>query len=290
MTRRPLQARVARGCVSGLLAAAVLLAGAAAAPAAPMLRRAAVSRNWAGYVTRGRRVRFRYVSATWIAPTATCGLPYPTYSATWVGLGGFSHKSSALEQVGTELDCTSSGTARSYAWYELVPAPSRRIRIPISPGDAIVASVAVIGRRVTLKLADATEGRSFAKTVNFGGADVTTADWIVEAPSACMTDGRCHPLPLADFESVQFSNARATSTAAIRGAIASPRWARTRITLEAGVQPGADVVMATASALMDAGSAFSVTYAQVPASQSATGFHRDLGYARAGWGSKTMLR
>ena len=36
----------------------------------------------------------------------------PTYSAYWVGLGGGGQQSTALEQIGTQGDCSASGTPR----------------------------------------------------------------------------------------------------------------------------------------------------------------------------------
>ena len=56
----------------------------------------------------------------------------PTYSAYWVGLGGGGQQSSALEQIGTQADCSTSGTATYYAWYELVPSAP----VKLVPGDS----------------------------------------------------------------------------------------------------------------------------------------------------------
>src|SRR5438067_2659820 len=77
--------------VAGLLA---LAAGPAAARAASI-----VSSNWAGYVAHRPGVSFRTVAATWKEPRPACGTPFPGYSSTWVGLGGFRSATSALEQV-----------------------------------------------------------------------------------------------------------------------------------------------------------------------------------------------
>ena len=47
----------------------------------------------------------------------------------------------------------------------------------------------------------------------------TSAEWIVEAPAACVATGRCEQLPLSNFETVDFSNAHATTTAGKVGTV-----------------------------------------------------------------------
>lgn len=75
-------------------------AGAAGAAVTP-----ATSANWAGYAvtgsTTGAPATFTRVFAAWVQPTATCVQGQATYSAFWVGLGGYNPGSQALEQVGT---------------------------------------------------------------------------------------------------------------------------------------------------------------------------------------------
>src|SRR5947209_25549 len=107
------------------------------APAA--LADTSASANWAGYAVHHPGISFRTVSASWTQPTAACTPGNPTYSAYWVGLGGFSATSRALEQIGTETDCNFAGDAVLSAWYELVPAPSTPIRLAVRPGDAVTA-------------------------------------------------------------------------------------------------------------------------------------------------------
>ena len=43
-----------------------------------------------------------------------------TYSSVWVGLGGYAQTSRALEQIGTEADCSAAGQATYSAWFEVV--------------------------------------------------------------------------------------------------------------------------------------------------------------------------
>ena len=243
--------------------------GVALAGAAPAAADTTVSSNWAGYAVHRNGVTFSRVSAAWREPSARCTGSSPTYSAVWVGLGGYSVTSRALEQIGTELDCTAGGAVRSSAWYELVPKPSRPIYLHVRPGDSITASVVVVGHRATLKLTDRTTHRTFQKTVHPPVVDVSSAEWIVEAPSDCVSATECQTLPLANFGSARFSLARTETTTGHVGTIADPNWNTTKIRLRPGghefinYRPGDRAGAAAPSPLTAGGSAFSVTYSTV---------------------------
>jgi hypothetical protein len=119
---------------AALAAAAIVAATLCAAPAA--LAKTTTSSNWAGYAVHHPGVSFRQVSGTWTQPNATCIPGQSTYSAVWVGIGGYKPTSNALEQIGTEVDCNRAGNTVSSAWYELARrrAPCLRHR-PRSSGD-----------------------------------------------------------------------------------------------------------------------------------------------------------
>src|SRR5438045_7249221 len=55
------------------------------------------SSNWAGYTVHRAGVRFTKVLAAWRQPAPSCVGGQRTFSAVWVGLGGYSASSSALE-------------------------------------------------------------------------------------------------------------------------------------------------------------------------------------------------
>jgi hypothetical protein len=223
------------------------------------------SSNWAGYAVHRSGVRFRTVVGSWTQPDVTCTPGRATYSSVWVGIGGYDLSSPALEQIGTELDCTAGGRVVSNVWYELVPAPSRATKLAVAPGDRIRASVAVAGNRVKLTLADLTRRRSFTKTVHATVLDTTSAEWIVEAPSACGTATDCLTLPLADFGSAAITGARATTTSGHRGSITDGRWSTTKISLAENARrfagsPADRPVLAQPSGLTADGTGFSVSY------------------------------
>src|SRR5579875_2374458 len=122
-----------------VLAAAAFAAvpAAASADATPM----SVSENWAGYAASpSNSSGFTSVSGSWVQPAATCSSGQ-SYSAFWVGLGGASENSQALEQDGTQADCTASGQATYYAWYELVPAAPVKLSMAVKPGDHMSSKV-----------------------------------------------------------------------------------------------------------------------------------------------------
>jgi hypothetical protein len=236
----------------------------AAAPAAQA--NGTPSANWAGYAVHG--TTFEGVSGRWRQPYAVCSPSHRTYSAMWVGLGGYSLTANNLEQVGTELDCK-NGQPRSSAWFEIVPAPSHTISLRVRQGDRISASVRVVGSAVVLTIEDVTTHHTFRKTFHPSSLDVTSAEWILEAPSACVFGSTaCQTLPLTDFGQATFWSARAETTAGQIGTISSSNWQRTKINLApqgqqfVSNQPGITTLGpgAKPSSLNPYGGSFKVTY------------------------------
>jgi Peptidase A4 family len=242
-----------------LLSALLLLA---AAPAA--LADTTESANWAGYAAHRSGVEFKKVVATWRQPSASCSAGNPTFSSIWIGLGGYSLSAQALEQIGSEVDCTIDGQVVSTAWYEIVPAPSHTLRMTVAPGDQLSASVIVTGHQVRLALSDLTRHRSFTRTVHAGVVDVSSAEWILEAPSECAGTSQCQILNLADFGTATFARARATTTSGHTGSLSDRRWRLTKIILSGGqrrfIASASTQGQATPSALTAGGSAFTIAY------------------------------
>ncbi|HWF50188.1 MAG TPA: G1 family glutamic endopeptidase [Solirubrobacteraceae bacterium] len=245
----------------------LLLAGLGALLAVPAAAGAntITSNNWSGYAVHRSGVSFERATATWRQPAAVCAAGTAAYSAFWVGIGGYSLSSSAMEQIGSELDCNADGSQSLSAWYELVPAPSRTIRITVAGGDLITASIAVAGKQVTMTLSDRTRHERFVKTVHVRTLDLTSAEWIAEAPSECSTATTCTTLPLADFGAVRFANASAQTDTGASASISSPLWNTTKILLgysSAGTSFVAktSTAHATPSALLSGGGQFLVSY------------------------------
>ncbi len=195
---------------------------------------AAVSENWAGYVAGSDNSGFSAVSAAWTQPRVDCSTTdAATYSAYWVGLGGGGENSNALEQIGTQADC-SNGSASYYAWYELVPSAPVELKLSVQPGDQLWARTAVDGNQVSFYIRDRTTGQTWTRTLTMTSAtpDTSTAEWVTEAPSECQGDatGNCTPLTLADFGTAKFTDAYTTSDGHT-GAISDSDWTTEAIEL-----------------------------------------------------------
>jgi hypothetical protein len=201
------------------------------------------STNWAGYVVAGQdpattpapttpepALSFTNVSGRWVQPALACVRSKPTFAAFWVGIGGSTPASQALEQVGTQATCTSAGKATYSMWYEVVPAPSVGIKFKVFPGNSISASVQVTGTRVTLRIRNLTRRTLFTKTLSVAEPDLSSAEWIAEAPSGCNAAG-CRQLPLAQFRPVTFTSATATTSDGHVGTISDPAWSPTMFDL-----------------------------------------------------------
>jgi hypothetical protein len=229
------------------------------------------SSNWAGYAVHRRGISFRFATATWQISTAMCVAGQPTFSATWVGIGGYSLRSRALEQIGTETNCGAHGRILTRAWYELLPAAAHAIHLLVRPGDRVRASVKITGRVVVLWLDNLTTHRRFHRKLHTAAIDTGSAEWIEEAPSACATGGGCRILPLADFEQVHFSQVSATAASGRRGGIRGGDWAHTAIYMTDGgpvFVARSSIVLAAPSPLGGPGRAFTITY-RAPAPSSA---------------------
>jgi hypothetical protein len=242
----------------------------------------AVSSNWSGYAVTG--AAYSSVTGTWTEPTAHCSSTTAsvTASAFWVGLGGDSSSSHALEQAGTEADCA-SGSAHYSAWYELVPAASVTLPLFISAGDRVSATVNVQNTMVTVEVDDLTAGKSVTKSLTMASPEVSSAEWIAEAPSA-VTNVGTEVLPLTDFGSVAFSDAHATTSSGATGTISDGTWTATRIELDTssggpgghgrfagpGSQFGAQITASQAipTTLSTGGSSFRVTWKTTATTQT----------------------
>ena len=162
------------------------------------------SSNWSGYAATGS---FTSVSANWTQPTGHCTTA-TRYSSFWVGLDGFN--STTVEQTGSEVDCR-GGRPVYYSWYEMYPAFPHNFSNTVRPGDRFFGSVTYNGgSSYTLVLQDITEGWAHTVHASLSGAANSSAEVIAEAP-CCTAGGGI--LPLADFGTVNFTNATANGSA-----------------------------------------------------------------------------
>jgi len=201
-----------------------------------------ISSNWSGYAVVApdeNPLAFSDVTGTWVEPKAQCIPGRRDASAFWVGLGGYSNTATALEQLGTAAECTGVRKKPAhYAWWEVVPGPSVMIPLAVAPGDTITAAVLVEGSTIKLSLKNVTHGTRFSKVIEASQAlDVTSAEWIAEAPSECSGPGQCRPVPLTDFGTVTFTKAAAIGNGH-PGTITDGRWSASPIELVTGGAAG----------------------------------------------------
>jgi hypothetical protein len=238
-----------------------------------------VSSNWAGYAAvapDGAAVSFANVTGTWVVPRVTCTRQRADAVAFWVGLGGYAADSNALEQLGTAAQCDGfTSKPMYYAWWEIVPAVSVQIPLKVRPGDTITAAVAVSGAKVVMSLKDVTRKTRFSKVQTVSQAlDITSAEWIAEAPADCGSSNSCQLIKLSNFGAVTFSKIAATGNS-LPGTLAGPQnqpapvWVAMPITLvhdrTAGsyfdqTDPDGNAVGAVPGDVSTDGRSFSVTW------------------------------
>jgi hypothetical protein len=178
------------------------------------------SNNWSGYnqgtLEQGGAKQFNAIAGDWTVPTASAHKSGESeYSSTWIGIGGGCVDAgcvvgdSTLIQAGTEQDFT-GGKAVYSAWYELIPAPSISVSLPVKAGDVIHSEISesVAGSNVwTILLKNVTTGKSFTTTVPYSSTHAT-AEWIEETPVVFDSNGNVSVGPLPKLSTVRFNNAR----------------------------------------------------------------------------------
>jgi hypothetical protein len=213
----------------------------------------AYSTNWSGYAVSAAAGAVTAVSGSWVVPQIVAG-SNSGYSSAWVGIDGYN--SSSVEQLGTDSDMV-NGIPRYYAWWEMYPNPSNTISsMTVNPGDSISASVSYTSNGFVLQIMDTTSNHSFSTTQRSSTAQLSSAEWIQEAPSSFTG-----VLPLANFGKINFSNSQATISGTT-GQIDAPAWSSQSTAIEMVTSTGS--VKAAPSGLTDSGnpttSSFSVTW------------------------------
>jgi len=249
--------RIVLKAAPAIVLVAVLLAAipAYASPGAPRIPglRLSTSTNWSGYavqtsLTRPKSGVVTDVSGSWMVTTVTPTPPYKTYSASWIGIDGYS--SGTVEQIGTESDWI-NGAAVYSAWYEMYPKWSVSITsVHVKPGDWVTAEVVYTSTKAfVLTLTNVTTGEAFTTTQKSGSAKRSSAEWIVEAPWSGGT------LPLANFGEIPFTRASATINRHT-GTISDSLWQHDPLTMVGASR----TTLAVPSDLSSDGSAFSMTW------------------------------
>ena len=211
----------------------------------------AQSTNWSGEIDTG--AEFTGIQGEWVVPTVAPSVGHE-YSATWVGIDGATNTS--LIQVGTEQD-SGRGTNGYFAWYEILPSAAIPLGGPVSPGDAMKASITELEPGTwEIIIKNLTANWSVSNDFAYDGPGAS-AEWIEEAPTVNNVQST-----LADFGSMDFSNL----------AVDSPDSARAVMTPVSMVNTS-DVVIAYPGLFDGATDSFPITFGMPAPPSSLTGFH-----------------
>ncbi|KAK9777566.1 putative Aspergillopepsin-2 [Seiridium cardinale] len=174
------------------------------------------STNWAGAVLIGSG--YKAVTGTFVVPTPSVpsgGSSRTEYAASaWVGIDGDTAQNSILQ---TGVDFYVEGSSISFdAWYEWYPDYAYTFSgITISAGDTITVTVTATSTTAgTAVVKNVSTGKSVTHTFSGSspGLQELNAEWIVEDFSSGSS-----LVPFADFGSVTFTNAYATTSSGTVG-------------------------------------------------------------------------
>lgn len=164
------------------------------------------SPNWSGYGVGGGP--YTAVSGTFTVPSLYNTDPAGTDMSEWVGIDGFSD--SSLIQAGIQEYPDPSDTDLFYIvpWWEILPANQTNITgMTIAPGNSITVDIGQLsGTTWAITLEDDSTEQSFTTDRTYS-ADLSSAEWIVEAP-----DENESPTQLADYSATGFSGMGITGT------------------------------------------------------------------------------
>lgn len=169
---------------------------------------------WAGYLATSDGP-YGGVQASWTVPAAPCtgnaGRNTTTY--VWIGEGGYLRGlASPLIQAGTASDCL-VGLARYHAFYEWFPGiDAMDFPIMVRSGDTVTVHLQESRPDLwTLEVRNESTG-DHATTSVFFSADTGSAEFIVERPTLCSSDG-CGQVALGKFRSISFHDIKLQTAA-----------------------------------------------------------------------------
>lgn len=180
--------------------------------------------HWSGYVAETNFAdpqpgSVTAVNGSWVVPVVSGPPTGSTNASIWVGIDG--NGNSTVEQIGTSEKVV-DGQPIYYAWWEMYSTIAQQPEQPIYsmtivPGDSISASVQYMTTgpyRGLFDLSIVDNSRpddsfnTYASSPVYQNplAQLSTAEWIVEAPESAATGS---VEPLANFGQVTFTNATA---------------------------------------------------------------------------------
>jgi hypothetical protein len=162
------------------------------------------SENYAGYSVHNlaQPAAYQKVSGRWSVPRAHCSPGETSDSSIWVGMTDDVATPGLLAQLGTDSGCQ-DGQPLYYVWWEMYPAYSVPLDLPLKPGDTATASVAFQQGKFRLSIDVPGEGIHFS-TVQAGKVSETSiAECIVEPPTVTdLATKKNHLAQLTNFGKV----------------------------------------------------------------------------------------
>jgi hypothetical protein len=160
------------------------------------------SNFYAGYAATdfARSVTYQKVTGRWTVPQAHCSPGESSLSAIWVGMTSDASDQSLLAQLGTDSDCQ-SGDPQYFMWWEVFPAPSVPLDLPLQVGDSVTATVTFQNGEFQLSIDDLKERVHFSTTHPGKVSDTSIAECILEAPTIIddLAANKGHIAQLANF-------------------------------------------------------------------------------------------
>ncbi|HEV2472937.1 MAG TPA: G1 family glutamic endopeptidase, partial [Chthonomonadales bacterium] len=167
------------------------------------------STNYAGYAATNLSgtTDYQKVTGSWTVPSVSCSPGELSASAFWVGMTSRDETSkSLLAQLGTDSDCQ-NGTPIYYLWWEMFPAPSMTLQLPLQPGDVATASVIFQQGTFQLTIDVPNEGDHFSINQPGSISSTSLAECIVEAPFLIdnPATGQGHIIQLTNFGQISLT-------------------------------------------------------------------------------------
>jgi hypothetical protein len=146
---------------------------------------------------------YQKVTGHWTVPQAHCSPGETSLSGIWVGMTSDASDQSLLAQLGTDSDCQ-SGLPQYSMWWELFPAPSVPLDLPLRPGDNVTATVTFQQGKFHLMIDVPKEKAHFSTTQAGQVSDTSVAECITEAPTIIVdpATNRGHLAQLTNFGTV----------------------------------------------------------------------------------------
>jgi hypothetical protein len=135
------------------------------------------SDNWAGYLVSGGP--FTATKGTFVAPNLAASA-LNSETAEWIGVD--SSHAGVLQAGVTEAYDASKRMVRAFAWWEILPARSVNVPLPVQVGDQVTVTIAQTATDTWgIWISNDTTGQYFSAALPYSGTGAT-AEWIVEAP------------------------------------------------------------------------------------------------------------